>query len=351
MKQIRVNTGKAYDVLVGRDLIGKTGELIKPLVKAKTVLIVTDDTVNSLYADKVEGSLKAAGFECVKFVFPNGEGSKNIATYSRMLEFAAQNGLTRDDCIVALGGGVVGDMAGFCAATYLRGIAYIQIPTTLLAMVDSSVGGKTAVDLESGKNLVGAFYQPSLVVADTDTLSTLPEAVFADGMAETIKYGILFDADFFSFLNENNAKDNLEYIVEQCVCFKRDIVNEDEHDRGVRSLLNLGHTVGHAVEKCSHFSVSHGSAVAIGTAVMAKGAHKCGLCENDLTNEIISIYDKYALPSKTDFSADALLEASRRDKKSGYDGITLVIPEEIGKCRLYKTDFNTLKMIIEKGLE
>ena len=351
MKRIEVKTDAPYEVLIGQGLIEQSGALIRQTVSSKTALIVTDDIVNSLYGEALEASLVKAGFECFKFVFQNGEGSKNIKTYTDILEFAASKQLTRDDCMVALGGGVVGDITGFAAATYLRGIAYVQVPTTLLAMVDSSVGGKTAVDLQSGKNLVGAFYQPKLVIADTDTLTTLSENIFADGMAETVKYGILFDRGFFSFLNENEARLNLEYIVEKCVCFKRDIVDEDEKDRGVRGLLNLGHTVGHAIEKLSDYGVSHGSAVAIGTVIIARGAYKCGLCKYDLSGEIIDIYNKYSLPVSTDFSAAELLEVCRHDKKSGADGITLVLPETIGKCRLYKTDFNELLNIIEKGTE
>ncbi len=351
MKRIEVKTDAPYEVLIGPGLIEQSGTLIRQTVISKTVLIVTDDIVDSLYGEALEASLIKAGFECIKYVFPNGEGSKNINTYTDILEFAARNELTRDDCMIALGGGVVGDITGFAAATYLRGIAYIQVPTTLLAMVDSSVGGKTAVDLQSGKNLAGAFYQPKLVIADTDTLSTLPESVFAEGMAETIKYGILFDRDFFNFLNENDAEKNTEYIVGRCVCFKRDIVNEDEKDRGVRGLLNLGHTVGHAVEKLSQYGISHGSAVAIGTVIIARGAYKCGLCEFDLSDEIIGIYNKYGLPVSTAFTADELLCVCRHDKKNGADGITLVLPETIGKCRLYKTDFNELMKIIEKGNE
>lgn len=350
MKRIKVNTGKPYDVVIGSGILENAGQYISEVTSAKTVAIVTDDIVDSLYADKLEASLVRSGFEVCKFVFPNGEGSKNIDTYSAMLEFMAENRLTRGDCIAALGGGVVGDMAGFCAATYLRGIDYVQIPTTLLAMVDSSVGGKTAIDLRHGKNLAGAFFQPSVVIADIDTLATLKDETFSDGMAETVKYAVLFDREFFDFLRDNGARDNLEYTVEKCVCFKRDTVSEDETDRGVRGLLNLGHTVGHAVEKCSAYTVSHGCAVAIGTVVMAKGAFKAGLCQADLSGEIIALLKKYSLPVTTDFGSEELLEACRSDKKSNADGITLILPERIGRCRLYKTDFKTLGEIIEKGI-
>ena len=351
MKTVRISTSKSYDVLIGRGILQDSGSLIRNISKAKTAAIITDDIVNSLYADTLEASLQAAGFETVKFVFLNGEKSKNIETYSQILEFLAENRLTRSDLIVALSGGVAGDMAGFAAATYLRGIDFVQIPTTLLAMVDSSVGGKTAIDLKAGKNLAGAFYQPSLVIADTDTLSTLKPETFSDGMAETIKYGVLFDGAFFDFLLENEARENLEYIVEKCVCFKRDTVNADENDRGVRALLNLGHTAGHAIEKCSDYTVSHGSAVAIGTVIISKGAYKAGLCNEDISPRLAEIFNKYSLPTATEYSAEELFKAAGSDKKCDGDSITLVIPETVGKCRLYKTEFKEFYDILEKGLK
>ena len=350
MKTVEVSTGSKYNIVIGDGLLKDSGRMIREVTSAKTAAIVTDSVVDGLYSDTVRKSLEANGFETVKFVFPNGEKSKNINTYSDMLEFMAENRLTRSDCIVALGGGVVGDMAGFCAATYLRGISFVQIPTTLLACVDSSVGGKTAIDLKAGKNLAGAFCQPKLVICDYSTLSTLTDEIFADGMAETIKYGALFDGDFLNFLNENNARDNLEYIIEKCVTFKRDIVNVDETDRGVRGLLNFGHTIGHSIEKCSNFAVSHGSAVAIGMVLMSRGAYKSGITKADITEFLVSLLKKYNLPVSTDFSADELFDVTLSDKKRSGDDITLVIPSEFGKCELYKTQINSLKDIIEKGL-
>jgi 3-dehydroquinate synthase len=350
MKTVEVSTGNKYNIVIGDGLLKDSGRMIREVTSAKTAAIVTDSVVDPLYSDTVRNSLEANGFETVKLVFPNGEKSKNINTYSDMLEFMAENRLTRSDCIVALGGGVVGDIAGFCAATYLRGISFVQIPTTLLACVDSSVGGKTAIDLKAGKNLAGAFYQPKLVICDYSTLSTLSDEIFADGMAETIKYGALFDGDFLNFLNENNARDNLEYIIEKCVTFKRDVVNVDETDRGVRGLLNFGHTIGHAIEKCSDFAVPHGSAVAIGMVLMSRGAYKSGITKADITEFLVSLLKKYKLPVSTDFSADELFCITLSDKKRSGDDITLVIPSEFGKCEFYKTQINSLKDIIEKGL-
>lgn len=350
MKTVEVSTGKPYKILIGEGILSSCGELIKSVVKAKKIAVVTDDIVDSLYSQVLEKTLSDSGFETVKFVFPNGEKSKNINTYSQMLEFMAENSLTRSDCIVALGGGVVGDMAGFCAATYLRGISFVQIPTTLLACVDSSVGGKTAIDLNAGKNLAGAFYQPDLVICDYSLLSTLKAQTFSDGMAEVIKYGALFDGEFLEFLACNEASENLEYIIEKCIIFKRDIVNVDETDKGVRSLLNFGHTIGHSVEKCSAFSVAHGSAVAIGMVIMSNGAYKIGITETDMTDYLIKLLKKYNLPISTEFSADELFNVTLSDKKRSGDKITLVIPCGFGKCKLYKTDIALLKDIIEKGL-
>lgn len=350
MKTVEVSTGEKYNIVIADGILEKCGEMIREVTSAKTAAIVTDSVVDTLYSETVQSSLEKSGFDTIKFVFKNGEASKNINTYSDMLEFMAENRLTRSDCIVALGGGVVGDMAGFCAATYLRGIDFVQIPTTLLACVDSSVGGKTAIDLKAGKNLAGAFYQPKLVICDYSTLSTLSDEIFADGMAETIKYGALFDGNFLKFLNENNARENLEYIIERCVTFKRDIVNVDETDKGLRGLLNFGHTIGHSIEKCSNFAVSHGSAVAIGMVLMSRGAYKSGITEADITDFLISLLKKYKLPVSTEFSADELFSVTLSDKKRSGDVITLVVPSKFGECKLYKTGINSLKDIIEKGL-
>lgn len=350
MKTVEVNTGNPYNIYIGNGLLKQSGEMIREVTPAELVAIVTDDTVDALYADSLESSLIANGFSVVKFVFAHGEESKNIGVYSDMLEFMAEHHLTRSDCIIALGGGVTGDMAGFCAATYLRGIDYIQIPTTLLACVDSSVGGKTAIDLKAGKNLAGAFYQPRLVICDYETLDMLDDEIFADGMAEVIKYGAVFDSDFLGFLEQNDAKENIEYIIEKCVCFKRDIVNVDETDKGLRGLLNFGHTVGHAIEKCSHFEISHGSAVAIGMVIAARGAYKTGISKSDISNRLSELLQKHKLPVSTKFSIDELYEVTLSDKKRSGGCISLVVPTEWGKCILYKADMDFLREFIEKGL-
>lgn len=350
MKTVAVNTGAPYTIYIENGILEKVGAYTRELTKAQTAVLVTDDIVDALYAERAEKSLQEAGFQTLKFVFPNGEASKNLRVYGEILEFLAEHRVTRTDCIVALGGGVVGDMAGFAAATYQRGIDFVQVPTTLLSCVDSSVGGKTAVDLSAGKNLVGAFYQPRAVLCDPETLHTLSEQIFADGMAEVIKYGAIFSREFFDFLAQNDAKENIETVIERCVTFKRDVVEKDERDLELRGLLNFGHTLGHAVEASSHFSVSHGSAVAIGMVLMARGAYRCGITNADCTEEIIRVLKKYHLPTETEFSAAELYSHALSDKKRDGGKITLIVPRTLGECILYKTDTEKLARVIEEGV-
>lgn len=350
MKTVEVDAAVRYNIVIDKGILPKSGDMIKEVTSAERVAVITDDTVDKLYSDIVMKSLSDAGFETFKYVFPHGEKSKNISTFSSILEFLAESGLTRTDALVALGGGVVGDVAGFAAASYLRGIDFIQIPTTLLACVDSSVGGKTAIDLKAGKNLAGAFYQPKLVIADFETLSTLTDGIFADGMAEVIKYGVIFDKAFFEFLRDNEAKDNLEYVITRCVELKRDIVNADEKEKGVRALLNFGHTVGHAIEKCSGYKIPHGSAVAVGMVIISRAAYKCSFCDENCTDIIASLNKKYSLPVSTDFSASELSSAAMADKKRAGDKIKLIIPEALGNCVIKSVPTSELEKIIGEGL-
>lgn len=350
MKTVEVDAAVRYNIVIDKGILPKSGNMIKEVTSAERVAVITDDTVDKLYSDVVMKSLSDAGFETFKFVFPHGEKSKNISTFSSILEFLAESGLTRTDALVALGGGVVGDVAGFAAASYLRGIDFIQIPTTLLACVDSSVGGKTAIDLKAGKNLAGAFYQPKLVIADFGTLSTLTGGIFADGMAEVIKYGVIFDKAFFEFLRDNEAKDNLEYVITRCVELKRDIVNADEKEKGVRALLNFGHTVGHAIEKCSGYKIPHGSAVAVGMVIISRAAYKCSFCDENYADIIASLNKKYSLPVSTDFSSSELSSAAMADKKRAGDKIKLIIPEALGNCVIKSVPTSELEKIIGEGL-
>lgn len=335
MKCVSVTASRKYDVLIGGNIIKDGKKFIEEALGGRPRLaVITDDRVDGLHGKTLETAL--SGFDVVKFVFKNGEESKNIKTFGKILEFLAENNITRTDAVVAFGGGVVGDIAGFAASTFLRGIRFIQIPTTLLAMVDSSVGGKTAIDLEGGKNLCGTFWQPSLVLCDYSFLSTLPDEIFSDGMAEVIKYGVIRDRSLFDLLLKENAKKNIEEIIARCVSIKRDIVNEDEKDTGIRAMLNFGHTAAHSIEKLSGFEISHGRAVGIGMVIASKGAEKMGVCKKETTEEIIKAVKLYGLDTECPFSAKDVYSISLSDKKRSGEYITLVLPEETGKCILKK---------------
>lgn len=347
---VRINASKSYDVVIGGGILDSVGEMCAELFNGGKVVIITDDKVADLYLARVRRSFKQAGYEVISFIFKNGEESKNIGTLSDILEFMAENQVTRSDTVAALGGGVAGDMAGFAAAVYLRGVRFVQIPTTLLAAVDSSVGGKTAVDLKAGKNLAGAFYQPELVVCDYLTLDTLSPEVFSQGMAEVIKYGVIFDRELFDSLKDGSAKEKIESVIKRCVELKRDVVVADERDKGERQLLNFGHTIGHAVEKCSNFGISHGYAVAIGMVIAAKASYSKGWSERDCTPEIVSALQSYSLPVKCDFTAQELFDVTLNDKKRAGADIKLVVPERIGKCVLKKTPVGDVLDFIKCGI-
>lgn len=350
MKTVNVKTAKEYNIYIGKGLLDNAGELIAKELGVSSAAVITDDNVDRLYADKVISSLTRAGFRTVKFVFPHGEESKNINTYAEILNFLAENQITRTDMLISLGGGIPGDMGGFAAATFLRGIKFIQIPTTLLSAVDSSVGGKTAVNLKKGKNLAGAFYQPDMVICDYSALDTLEPEIFSDGCAEVIKYGVIMDKEFFEFLKTNDIKENIEYVITRCVEMKRDIVNEDEKETGIRAILNFGHTIGHAVEINSNFEISHGSAVAIGMVIASKGAYKTGLCDTDISAEIKDVLLKNSLPVSCDYTAEDLCGVALSDKKRSGDTIKLIIPETVGRCVGKKIATQELESFIKAGL-
>lgn len=350
MITVPVKASRDYDIVIGRELLKDAGAYLRKVCPCETVMLVCGDIVADLYAATVQSSLEAAGYRVCRFVYPHGEQSKTGQTYFALLNALAEHGVTRSDCIVALGGGVTGDLAGFAAATYQRGIAYVQLPTTLLAAVDSSVGGKTAIDLPAGKNLAGAFYQPHLVLCDYDTLNTLPDEVFTDGCAEVIKYGVIWDGELFETL-KNPIRPQLARVIARCVGIKRDVVQRDERDIGLRGILNFGHTIGHAIEKCSDFGVSHGRAVAVGMALITKAAYLAGICPKHCVDEVYGILRQYGLPTETKFAPEALLNAMHSDKKRAGGSITLVLPEAIGKCRLEKLTLTELEELLRPALE
>ena len=350
MKTITVSASRTYDIRIGHGLLATLGEAVRNLGKVEKVFLVSDTLVYPLYGGAAEASLKAAGYSVSSFVFPAGEESKNGETFLKLLNALAQAGLSRSDLLVALGGGVVGDLAGFSAACYLRGIRFVQIPTTLLAAVDSSVGGKTAIDLPAGKNLAGAFYQPSLVLCDLDALDTLPEDIFRDGCAEVIKYGVLYDPELFSQLEISGLNFDREAVIARCVALKRDVVMEDEKDTGSRMKLNLGHTFGHAVEAHSRFTLSHGKSVAIGLAVIARASASMDICSEEDAARIVSVLKAFGLPVQTQYTAEALLPYLLSDKKRSGGTVNLILPEAIGRCVVSPTPVSQLQSILQAGL-
>lgn len=350
MRTVTVNASKKYDILIGSGLLRELGAQISSLGRVQKVCLVSETTVFPLYGATAVQSLENSGFQVISFVFPAGEESKNAQIYLQLLNVMAENKLSRSDLIVALGGGVVGDLAGFAAATYLRGIRFVQVPTTLLAAVDSSVGGKTAIDLPAGKNLVGAFCQPSLVLCDVDTLNTLPEDIFRDGCAEVIKYGILYDEALFSYLQSSGLSFDREKVIQRCVELKRDVVMEDEFDTGARMKLNLGHTIGHGVEARSSFSLSHGKSVAIGMAIVARAAESMDMCSADTCKQILDQIHLFGLPSETDYPVEDIYQYTLSDKKRSGGNVSLIIPRSIGNCEIVPTPVETLKSFIEAGL-
>lgn len=331
--ELTVHTSGAYRIIIERGCMDAVGARAGELFKAGTkTVVIGDSNVLPLYGKRVLDSLEAAGFSASLFSFPAGEESKRLSSIEAMYAECAARGLTRSDFIVALGGGVTGDMAGFAAATFLRGIPFIQIPTTLLAQIDSSVGGKTGVDLPQGKNLVGAFHQPRLVLIDPDTLSTLPPRYFSDGMAEAIKYGCIKSRVLFDMIVREEISQKIEELIFHCVDIKREVVERDEFDTGERMLLNFGHTFGHALEKLYDFKkLSHGEAVGIGMVMMAKCGENAGITKAGTTSEIIAALKKYSLPVTDEMPVNRILEATALDKKSSGGMISLIMLREIGE--------------------
>lgn len=349
MLTIPVNTSNPYEVHIGSGILDSVGMQIRALLPSARAMLVSDDIVAPLYGARVAKSLTDAGYVCDTFVFPNGEAQKRLSTLEGVLERLAELHYTRSDIVVALGGGVVGDLAGFAAAIYARGISYVQLPTTLLAAVDSSVGGKTAVDLAHGKNLCGAFHQPSAVFCDTDTLETLTEHQIGDGLAEMLKYGVICDEALFENI-KNHSREAMESLIARCVEIKRDIVTEDEFDRGRRQLLNLGHTVGHAIEAASDFAVTHGHAVAAGVGIVARAAEAADLCEVGTAQRICDALDALGLPTGTDFGIETLAPLMLSDKKADGSSINLIVPRSVGDCTIVRKSKEDAAAFVACGL-
>ncbi len=336
MSTVEVKASRHYRVEIGGGLLETLGEEAATLCRGRRVCIVTDDLVGSRYGQLTKEIMEASGFTAYVYTFPHGEKSKCGAQFLALLEQLAQWELTRQDLLVALGGGVTGDLTGFAAACYLRGIQYIQVPTSLLAMVDSSVGGKTAIDLSAGKNLCGAFWQPSVVLCDTALLRTLPHRELMGGCAEVIKYGVLGCPELLERLQGDLQWLDWNRIITLSVTMKRDIVEADERDTGKRQLLNLGHTLGHAVEQNSRFALSHGEAVSIGMAMILRAATEKGLCSAEDRDTVLEALSACSLPTVTDQTPEDICRTALGDKKRMGDTLTLVVPYGIGDCRLEK---------------
>ncbi len=350
MKEVEITASASYRVVIGS---GLKEQLPTRLVKefGDRFVLVTDSNVERLYGASLLTSLRSEGAHCLNYVVPAGEESKSMERLEALLEFMAENLVQRSDVVVAFGGGVVGDLAGFAAAVYQRGIKCVQIPTSLLAAVDSSVGGKTAVNLAAGKNLVGAFAQPAAVYCDPELFCTMDETAFADGVAEIVKYAVLMSPQLFHRLQDplKSDSEDMEEIVEKCVRYKAKIVKDDEYDRGSRQLLNLGHTFGHAIEKAGDYTVSHGHAVSIGMAMMARACAQKGICSEETARSIEDVLTANRLPLRAPYSAEELFRHAKGDKKAQGEGVNVIVIRDVGQCEIRTVSFKELEEWIRLG--
>jgi 3-dehydroquinate synthase len=347
LETVTVGLGeRSYDIKLGQNILDQIGRVCRELRSGNKVVVVSNNVVGAFYLESVKTALSKAGFSVYTIEIPDGEEYKSLKTlksiYDRLIDF----GFDRNSLLVALGGGVVGDITGFAAATYLRGVPFVQVPTTLLGQVDSSVGGKTGVNHEKGKNLIGAFYQPGLVLIDTATIDTLPEREYLSGLAEVVKYGVVLDGAFFTFLAENVAnllsrdKGCLQKAIKRSCEIKAYIVNKDEKETGVRAVLNYGHTVGHAVETLTSYKkYTHGEAVAIGMAQAAKFSEAMGYCNRAEKERILSLLESLKLPvALPEFSLSDYINAILHDKKMRNGGINFVFNKGLGDFQISRVE-------------
>ncbi len=346
MKRIRIKTSREYTVVVGSGAVSTLSDELHSVTSASRLLIVTDDNVAPLHADALAARLPK--YDIHTLVLPHGEDHKTIDSVITILSYLQSHAFDRDDAVIALGGGVVGDLAAFSASVYMRGIDFINVPTTLLAQVDSSVGGKTGFDFGGAKNIVGSFYQPRLVICDTDYLKTLRDDVFADGCAEVIKYAFIGDGELLPII-ENGIKNNIEKIVYRCVNDKNEIVSRDEFDRGDRALLNFGHTLGHAVESLSGYTVSHGCGVAVGMSIITLAAERAGICEVGVYDRLTDCLRANDLPTETKEDTASLITAIRRDKKKSGDRINVIVPTKLCCAVAKKLGFDELHALLKEA--
>ncbi len=348
MQAIQINASSSYNIYVGEGILSQSGKIISNTKVYKKAVIVTDDIVEKLYGDTVLKSLEKSGIIATIFAFKNGEESKSHKTLIALYEFLSQNAVSRTDLLIALGGGVVGDLTGFASATYLRGLDFVQIPTTLLAQTDSSIGGKTAVNIASGKNLVGAFKQPECVICDTKTLKTLSDEIYSDGMSEIIKYGMIKSKSLFDSLSKGINDTQLIDVITECINIKKSVIECDEFDKGERMLLNFGHTFGHAIEKAYNYTgITHGKAVAIGMMIISEYAEKSGITKKGTTEKLKACLEKYNLPTSTNFNISELIGTCLNDKKRETDKINLILCNDIGKSEIKKLSIPDFYKLME----
>ncbi|MGB7604001.1 MAG: 3-dehydroquinate synthase [Lutisporaceae bacterium] len=338
----------SYDIYVQQGLLQHIGKLVSAWYKGKNISIITDTNVDLLYGEKLSYALKQYDYKVSRIVVSPGEQSKSISTLSNIYNRLTEHGITRNSLIIALGGGVIGDLTGFAAATFLRGVSYIQIPTTVMSQLDSSIGGKTAINIEAGKNLAGCFYQPKAVYIDTLLLETLPDRFFSDGLAEAVKYGAIKDVGLFNMLSNmkslGDIKDNIDKIIYRCASIKCELVNTDEFDKGERMLLNFGHTIGHGLEKFYDYNTyTHGEAVSLGILIITKNSENMGLTAEGSTKAISELLTKCHLPITHDkIDKDKLLHIIRTDKKSEEAFINLILLKKLGCAYIYKASKDDL---------
>ena len=348
MKTINIATSRPYDVVVESGSLSRVGEIMAERFEPPCkICVVTDSNVGRLYGDQVADSLRDAGYETFRISFPSGEHSKSLSTYMNLLESMAEEGMTRGDILLSLGGGVVGDITGFAASTYMRGIKYVNVPTSFLADIDSSVGGKTGVNLLAGKNLAGSLWQPSLVVIDPEALKTLPEDRMKDGIAEALKSAVILDNGLINHLQEKNY----EYVIERCISIKKSLVEADEMDTGLRQLLNFGHTLAHGIEKMSSYAISHGLAVAKGMVGESRATYAMGFTKSDISDELRRLIEGFGMDPSLPYDAEELYRHALMDKKIRGGEINIIVPELIGRCSLRKISLDELKTLVEKSVD
>lgn len=348
MKTISVVTHKPYDILIEEGALKNISKhLLEKYSSPRKVCVITDSNVGSQYADQLVKNLQAASYDAFRIVFPSGEHSKNLTTFTNILEAMGDSELSRSDIVLALGGGVVSDIAGFAAGTYMRGIDFVFVPTTLLAIIDSSVGGKNAVNLLSGKNLAGLFWSPSLVIVDPEVLDSVEPEKMQDGLVEALKAAVISDSGLVAQIE----KRNYDYLIERCISIKKALVEVDEYDTGLRQLLSFGHTIGHGIEKISSYSTTHGVAVAKGMVGEARAAYELGYCKTDMSSELARILQGFGIDTSLNYDPMELYNHALVDKKIKEGTINMIVPEVIGKCTTRRISLYDLQKFMEAAVD